>query len=354
MLPDLRAPDKETMRNLALYWDEIVWPAYENGINLDLRDPLVLEGVFRPLEREVPADKLFPSKEGLDLEKNWAYEAYRDSSGEIKVRLAPDDSPPKQPHRNLRDLSDLEVEGMAAIALGQHLGYVDDSLAIASSNNLAPISHSLGGHLAAVIGSSGQEQDATPAREAALLSVVIEALAIDPSVSPEELLLFRSRSSHARARFRGSLVDLAAKLRGDSSPASMLAEARDTYKNRVEPALGDLEEALNESQIKFWLKSLVGATAIAIAPIEPVSTSAGAARVMGQTIDYSYSKSKLVREHPYGYLHQVRQELGATHPGNESEEHVESTMMAPRESLWDLWHQYWIEARARDREVDSN
>lgn len=350
ILPDLDNPDDGALRNLALYWDELVCPHYLKNRPQEFDELLVADGVIQPLERRLPEGKLFPTSEGFDEQDGWAYRFSRDEEGEIKVVLAPsEEETTKRPVRELHTLSDEDLEAIAAIDLVRHLGFIDDSLSIASENNLAPISHSIGGHLATVIGSSQETEDSPPAREAALLSVVVEAFSIDPHVSSEEVLSFRSRNAAARGRLRGSLVDLASKLRTDSSPTTMLAEARDTYKNRVEPALGDLEEALKESQIKFFFKSLVGATAIAMAPVEPISGSAGAARIVGQSIDYSYSKSKLLREHPYGYLHEVQKYLGMS-SGSAEVDTLTATMMSPRQSLALLWQEWWRAARDITRE----
>lgn len=351
VLPDLDRPSPALLRNLTIYWDEVVCPVYREAEYFDAEDPLYIEGVVREISREIAPDRIFPVADSdLDLskEKNWGYAVHRNDEDLPTVELIPLPATPKKEHRPLRELSDAELEDLTAISFGQHLGYVDDALAIAGSNNFAPVSHSLAGHLATVIGSSQAEPD-VPSREAALLSVVIEAFAIDPQISSEDILRFREKSSRARARLRASLVDLSAHLQSEKSPIATLAEARDAYRNRVEPALGDLEEVLKENQLKFFTKSLVGATAVAIAPVEPVSTSVGAARMMGQTIDYAYSKSRLLREHPYGYLHQVRQGLGVTEVGNSSGEEVESIMMAPRESLWRLWLDDWKLGRESQR-----
>lgn len=148
-------------------------------------------------------------------------------------------------------------------------------------------------------------------------------------------------------------MDLSGHLRADGSPASLLSQAADTFKNRVESALGDLEQTLNESGIKFFLNSLVGATAIAIAPVEPVSTSLGAARVLSQSIDYSYSKSRLVREHPYGYLHKLGTGLASSkEPAGQAG--LETAILAPRETLWNLWWEYWGEGREGARLMAEN
>lgn len=353
LLPDVSDPSLEVLRNLAVYWDELVCPNYGKSRYFAADDPLVAEGVVSELSRHIPPEKIFPIRG--EIGEHWAYSVGADESGHpTRVELVPWEPPegPKRKGAALQDYTEESLEAFAGISLSEHLGYVDDSLAISASNNLAPVSHSVGGHFAAVIGSSEAGQPDVPVREAALLSVVVEAFAIDPSTSSEEVLALRVSGGRAQARLRASLVDLAAGLRSDAPPATMLAEARDTYRNRVEPALGDLEEVLKENQVKFLMKSVVGATAIALAPIDPISASAGAARVMGQTIDYSYSKSRLVREHPYGYLHQVREALGveASQPGKLS---METAMKIPRQSLWELWYEHWKKKRELARSVGS-
>jgi len=344
LLPDLTDPPLGLMQNLAIYWDEIVYPSYDGKAHLDSDDLLFEEGVVRSLPRDVPAERIFPASEDFESGEDWAYFFSRNADGDMQIHLGPDTDSDDEA-RSIKDYSDARLEALSAIFLEKHLGFVTDALDLAAETNLAPFSHSLGGHLAAVVGSSAEDADrADSSREAALLSVVVEAFTVDPSVSSEEILRFRSRNSKAQARLRASLVDLAGQLRTETSPTTMLAEARDTYRNRVEPALGHLEEALKESRVKFFLKSLVGATAIALAPIEPISTSAGAARVVGQSLDYSYSKSKLVGEHPYGYLHQVGEQLGIESRQPNIDE-LAGILKTPRASLSQMWLEDWRSVR---------
>jgi hypothetical protein len=348
ILPDMSTPTPLVISNLALYWEEVVVTHYGDAWHDPVDARLVDAGIVRVLDRDLSFETVFPpnpgENPGEDLKgflvrrnrdgKLTEVEGVRDETGLKGSALA----------ASFKDCTDKELEAFAAISLAEQLGQIDDSLAIAASNNFAPLSYSVGGHLAAVIGSSGDESGALPSREAALLSVAADAFTLDPSVTVEDLLAFRAKSDRARARFRASLVDLSEHLRADGYPGSLLSQAADTFKNRVEPALGDLEEVLKESGIKFLLNSLVGATAIAVAPVEPISTSVGAAKVLGQTIDYSYSKSRLVRDHPYGYLHELGSQLGSPkspsgHTG------LETAILSPRETLWSLWLEVWREGR---------
>jgi hypothetical protein len=346
VLPDLNDPGWPELRNLALFWDQVTCPCYDEDSFLPEDDLLVREGVFQELPREMPINELFPvGVSETQADGEWGFRVGKDEEGLPQIDLVRMDveESERQRQMDLMDWSDKEIEDLAAIAYGKHLRFIDDALSIAAMNNLAPVSHSLGGHLAAVVGSSeAGDNNEAPAKEAALISVVVEGFSIGEDVSSEELLQFREKSGQSQARLRASLVDLAAQLRQSGPPEALLAEARDVYRNRVEPALGDLEEVLKENGIRFFLKSLLGATAIAVAPIEPVSTSVGAAKVMGQTIDYSYSKSRLVREHPYGYLHEVRQKFPRV---NSEPLKVETAIKTPRETLWRLWRDWWFEGR---------
>jgi hypothetical protein len=361
ILPDLSTPSPLVIANMALYWEEVVVTEYGDAWHHAVDPRLVEAGFVRTLDRELSYETIFPpganesaneDLKGFLIRRDEGgrfveIEGVRDDAGLVGSRLT----------GPFKDCTDEQLEALAAISLAEQLGQLDDSLAIAASNNFAPISHSIGGHLAAVIGSSGSTVGGTSSREAALLSVTADAFTLDPSITVEDLLAFRERSARARARFRASLVDLSEQLRADGPPGSLLSEAADTFKNRVEPALGDLEDALKESGIKFLLKSLVGATAIAVAPIEPISTSVGAAKVVGQTIDYSYSKSRLVRDHPYGYLHELSNVLTSRmdHSGRTG---FEAAILAPRETLWNLWLNAWTEgregARAEARAADGS
>ena len=350
VVPDLVGPRWNTLRNLSLFWNEILCPRYERGPLLGEDDALVKEGVVREIKRELPPEAIFPVAEELEGNGDeWAFEVLENEDGSPRVELVPAHAS-EGLNKDLTEYTDGELEKLATITFLRHLGFIDDSLDVAARNNLAPISHSLGGHLATVVGASQPEHADIPAREAALLSVVVEGFALDSSVSSEDVLLFRSRASRAQARLRASLVDLAAQLQSDGRPEALLAEARDLYRNRVEPALGGLEDLLKENRLSFVMKSVVGATAVSLAPVDPVSATVGGARVMGQTIDYAYSKKRLLREHPYGYLHQVRHEFdsGSLLPGGD----VEMTMMSPRESLSSLWRQFWFEGREEDMSAE--
>lgn len=187
-----------------------------------------------------------------------------------------------------------------------------------------------------------------PRQEAALLSVVLDAFQIDPqSVSVTELVRFREKHHASLGRLRASLADLSETLRSSGEPLALISQARDTFRNRVEPALADLEAVLKEARITFFLKSLVGASAISLAPVRPEKAVAGGATLLAESLDYSFSRSRLVREHPYGYLHQVSSEIGSPGKASTSARHeLSEAVKDPRAALFEMERPLWEAALA--------
>ena len=137
------------------------------------------------------------------------------------------------------------------------------------------------------------------------------------------------------ARLRACLGDLATAMEAEVTPESALAEARNVIRNRVEPALGELEDVLKQSGLTFFWKSVLGATALTFsATATPGSTIQGGARLIAQTMEYRFSKTAMVRKHPFGYLHQVGEEFG--HSPRHSVTRVAETLQDPRGTLRDL------------------
>jgi hypothetical protein len=170
------------------------------------------------------------------------------------------------------------------------------------------VASSLLGHIGSL---AGQRIEGLPVEEASLLSAAIQNYEIDPATPVEDVLAFRERNRGSLGRFRASLSDLREELQQNGSPEARLSSARDTYRNRVEPALGRLEDSLNESGLVFFLKSVTGASVIVLAPIEPTRAVEGAAQLTAQTIRYAFSRKRMIEEHPFGFLHRLSTELGA-------------------------------------------
>jgi hypothetical protein len=329
LLPDIQAPDDRLLKTLAVYWDQIVLPDYVERFATEDRSSEFNEvstafseledgGLLTKFERIVEVPNVDPADlSPVALQSGPSNEVFRRFDAVLRpivelVERRPElDAVIRAGDLNSDD--ELRVAGVETIAKAldfaakHYMDRVRDAFTLSSDQNLAPVARSTVSHLASMT----EAVSDSPRAEAALLSTAIEAFEIDPDTPVEEIIRFREKHAGELGRFRASLVDLSEGLREDAKPIRLLAEARDRYRNRVVPALGDLEAALSEGRIRFFVRSLMGATAITLGPVDPTKAVEGGATIMGQTIDYAFSREKLVREHPFGYLHQVSTELSA-------------------------------------------
>ncbi|HEX6205841.1 MAG TPA: hypothetical protein VFZ29_08560 [Solirubrobacterales bacterium] len=318
LLPDLEIPSDQLVKTLALYWDEIVIPEYLDRAGVldkeevaprplsGVSEALASAGVIRVEKREVELPPVAPEElpEGLrDLPAPSEAIKRIVSVGSPMLELAKiRNSEERDPEQGeLKAAVEQLRENIVDYAARQYLERVRDSISISSVHHLAPVSRSVVSHVASIVGAPSE----APRTEAALLSTAIQAFEVAPDTPVDRIIEFREKNALSVGRFRASLADLSEGLRKDADPTQLLAEARDRYRNRVVPALGELEEVLKQGNVQFLVRSLLGATAIALSPIDPVRAVDGGAKIVGQTINYSFSREKIVREHPFGYLHQV-------------------------------------------------
>lgn len=314
ILPAQFSPFTSELKNLALYWDELVLPSYHDSQVSDETRVLIDAGIVRIVDRSTePITSLWQPQDVAPhaAEKReviaFRYDerGTRHTVGRLRVDAAylTDDNAVHHPEDDPRHtMPNSMISDISVMLRDQYLAEVNDALGLAASRNYAPLATSVSSHLASL---TSVEGDVTARREAALISVAVEAFAIDASVGVDDVIALRDKTAVSRARLRASLADLSSRLSADAAPESLLSQARDTFKNRVEPALADLEDRLKENSIGFLIKSLLGATAIVMTPMAPVSSSAAGVRFIGQTLNYRFSKEGLVRDHPFGFLHQV-------------------------------------------------
>lgn len=324
LLPDWLKPQDGVLKSLALYWDEVIVPdsAYRwspvfrveelekpppwSDTTLELEDA----GVVRRHGADIAAESLMPHgrppNEDPDGELFLRIEKGEDGrarfTGTLRAQLPDTTEPSPEPdpdvaarnHREWREAT-ASLHGDALIARAQQCRE------IAASNNLAPVAPSLLSHIASLT-----DEVNGPVMEGALIGVAVDAFFVRPDTPVEQLVAFRDKHRTALRRFRGAMTDLAAALRQpEIAPEAALSAARDIYRNRVEADLGALEERLSESRIKFLAKSLFGAAALATAPMATPAVAESAARFGAQTINYRFSREKLLQEHPYAYLHRL-------------------------------------------------
>jgi hypothetical protein len=324
------------VKTLALYWDEIVIPDYLErlvcGRYLDTGDrtpsptlsALVDEGVVVVHEAiaelpPAPAD-LSPligetqtplpvclSEEGLRRTIR-ALEPILQALTDTDINRY-QHAAPESDHRTGEKLTSAVLDAVANMsreATSLYLNRLQDAFELARNHNLAPVAHSITSHVGSLVGNHIED---APRREAALLSAAVDAFEVHDDTPVEDILLFRAQHKGLIGRFRASLVDLSGELQQDAAPLTLLASARDTYRNRVQPALADLEAAMNESRMRFFIRSLIGATALTLAPVEPVRAAEAGASLIGHTVNYRFARDTLVREHPFGLLHKITAEF---------------------------------------------
>jgi hypothetical protein len=50
-----------------------------------------------------------------------------------------------------------------------------------------------------------------------------------------------------------------------------------------------------------------------MAPVRPVAATESGAQLVAESLNYSFSKEKLIQDHPYGFLHELSTDLGVEH-----------------------------------------
>jgi hypothetical protein len=315
LLPDFQVPAEGLLRNLALYWDEIAW-VRRSGRDDDsavvdaLRDHGVLVDVAGP---EVSMTRVLEPWTGHDRGPREGEEAFlafeKDEFGRrvFKRYLWLDRSQLGPPNAEPAEDPAQDDYAWGRLIADRYVSEVEQAIALCARQNFAPLAASPEAHLASLV---GETPPGVPTREAALLSVVLTMFEVSADTPIDEILAFREKHYVAMARFRASLGALASELREDVTPETALAQARDVVRNRIEPALSDLEDVLKQSRLKFVWKAALGASAISLAPISPTVAVQGSTQVVGHTLDYTLNKQALVRSHPYGYLHAIGSGFG--------------------------------------------
>lgn len=155
-----------------------------------------------------------------------------------------------------------------------------------------------------------QLDPSAPVAESALIQAASRGVAVGPDISVEDVLAFREKNSALMGKYRAALIDLAGAIQNDS-PIAAAEEARAVVANRVEPALANLEEALDESRIRYAWSTLIGASAVVMGgPVTPAVAATGAGSVVAKRLQYAFNRDRLVRDHPFGLLHRAASEIG--------------------------------------------
>ena len=201
---------------------------------------------------------------------------------------------------------------------------VADAVAWSSRVNRAPLATGLFNHYACLLPPPVED---APRQEGALLSAAVRLIDFDPATPVQEVLAFRERHAKAIGRFRASLLDLAENMRRDAPPPFALEEAHSIIKNRVEPRLSDLDALLKAGRVQYFFRAMFTASTIVATAATPAAAVAGAGEVASRSIAYAFDRERLIREHPYGYLHHLH-----AFARDESREHQHRFPMRPIEN----------------------
>lgn len=182
---------------------------------------------------------------------------------------------------------------------------VQNALEEARAKGFAPVATTPFAELAASLPAADA---AAPVAAASLLQVATQGIKVAPDTTVEDILAFRDKNKRSMGRFRGAMADLAGTIATDAS-GNPAEEARAVIKNRVEPAIGDLTEALDRNRISFAVKILFGAVSASLTSGDPASASLTGGLVASRSLRYAFDRERFVNDHPYGLIYRARQEF---------------------------------------------
>lgn len=161
--------------------------------------------------------------------------------------------------------------------------------------------------------------------EGSLVDLLMQGIAVSPSVSLKSLLRFRQKHSDELGRLRVKIGDLAASVSRESSLEAVRQQANDLLANQVMPALADLRAALKASRIKTLTEGLLKISALSVAPTSalavaglPVSTALAIGAGISLTAMaalYAVERENVLRNNPFSYLLSLEKHFGAQKVG---------------------------------------
>ncbi|HEX6665520.1 MAG TPA: hypothetical protein VF081_02880 [Solirubrobacterales bacterium] len=277
ILPDLFAPSPESLLSLLLVWDEIELERCRiaPGSPLDY-------GEFREELREAGVVQEFPPP------------------FELEPRVDPTLS---------IDESDAQIEELARsnglVLASGILRSVRDAQSRATRQGFAALSTT---QLADLASSLPPADEVAAVSEATMIQATINGMRLNSSTDLKAVLRFRDKNRDLMGRFRGALVDLSKAIDADT-PTRGAEQGYALMRNRITPLLGDMASALDRGRLSYFVSTLFGATSLALAPIDPAMNAAAGGALMTRSLKYAFDRDRIVREHPYGLLYRMHQEL---------------------------------------------
>lgn len=152
-----------------------------------------------------------------------------------------------------------------------------------------------------------------------LSQLAIQRIGVAPDTPIDRLLDFRERHKDELASFRTEIERLTSSVEEDLSAEALRQRVSDLYTNGVEPAIANLQGALEGRRIRWLGEGLLkiaflsaGSSSMLIAAGLAVPTAllagAGLSLVVSGTL-YNVDKSESLRSNPYAYLLSLEREL---------------------------------------------
>lgn len=288
----MKWPKSEQLLSMLLVWDGLDVRSSDrytddDSVEAEIWRELVSEGLIRLKPRTPAAELPKSSTEAMEM---WMALPWKSIARPDSIAYPDPDLPSK--------LAETAVDA----ALEDLRNSARDSLLLAVERGVAPVALDPIAASAATLPAA--DQSAAPA-EGMLIQVAAQGVRVSGECRVEDVLAFRDKNRALMGRFRSALIDLAKSIEADS-PSAAAEEARAVMVNRVEPALADLEAALKENRVHFFWNALIGASAVALGdPIAPAAAATGAGNVVARNLRYAFNRERLVRDHPFGLLHEV-------------------------------------------------
>jgi hypothetical protein len=292
ILPEFMAPSATMLATLSLFWESIEVPVFHGTPDppeeeQELISTLIDEGIVRlhHLSGVRGLDDALLA-EAKDVARAWS----------------------RTPPGTTAETIDLPVAEELIVARARRAAAVtqrraERGIELAAELWAAPVAFSPFGFMA----SSLPKTDVTvPVVEAALINVAVSGITVDNAVPLDQILSFRERHKVLAGRLRAALLDVAATIRADVPMNAVAGQVEAAIKNRVEPALSALESELQKGRLSFAWSNMFGAGGVVAGGLTTSASIGSGAYLVGRAIKYAFDRDALVRDHPYGYLHQVR------------------------------------------------
>jgi hypothetical protein len=284
ILPEFIAPPLERILSLLLVWDTLEVEDLRNVLAADASAPYL--EVFNKLIDHGLLIPVVPTSNRRTIPHAIS------AANEQGLTMTPAETPAAEVDKYAAAIAELCVEG--------HAQDVREVVKYADDRGIAPVAASQATSVAVTL---PPPVPLASHPEATLVHIATEAIRVHPDTNVDDVLSFRDKHYSLMGRFRGAMIDLANGLDLAATPTVVMEEASATIKNRVEPALRDLDSAMSRGRIRYAVGMLMGTSTLLLGSTAPLASVTAGGRITSQILAYAFDRERLVREHPYGLLY---------------------------------------------------